>query len=120
MYTIAEQVAATVRTVGWRLDPHGVTASGSFSASSIEEWRAAIGRWLTHPADEKVLIATSILLDGRTVYGPEELNPKPALYEARSRPALERSMLRLALACKPPTGFRRDIVVEHSGENRGT
>ncbi len=27
------------RSVGWRLDPHGVTAAGSFSASSIGEWR---------------------------------------------------------------------------------
>jgi len=29
-------------------------------------------------------------------------------------------LLRLALADKPPTGFLRDIVVEHSGEHRGT
>ncbi len=28
-------------------------------------------------------------------------------------------MLKLALTAKPPTGFRRDLVVEHSGENRG-
>jgi CBS domain-containing protein len=31
-----------------------------------------------------------------------------------------RLLLRLALASKPPTGFLRDIVVEHSGEHRGT
>ena len=29
-------------------------------------------------------------------------------------------MLRLALAAKPPTGFRRDIVVEGSGDQKGT
>ena len=29
-------------------------------------------------------------------------------------------MLRLALAAKPPTGFRHDIVVEDSGEQKGT
>ena len=34
-------VADCVRVVGWRLDPHGVTASGAFSASSIEDWRAS-------------------------------------------------------------------------------
>ena len=50
-----------------------------FAASSIGEWRAAIARWLSHPEDNKVLIATSILLDGRTVYGPEELNPRSLL-----------------------------------------
>ena len=29
-------------------------------------------------------------------------------------------MLRLALATKPPTGFLEDMVLEHSGEHRGT
>jgi CBS domain-containing protein len=68
-----------------------------------------------------VLIATSILLDGRTVYGPErELDVKSSFYEAASAPTLLRWMLRLALASKPPTGFMRDIVVEGSGERRGT
>ena len=120
MHAIAAHVADGIRVVGWRLDPHGVTASGSFSASSIEDWHRAIQRWLTHPGDEPVLIATSILLDGRTVQGPEELNPKPALFATERRPALLRSMLRLAVAKKPPTGFLRDIVVEASGEHRGT
>jgi len=120
MHAIAAHVAGGIRVVGWRLDPHGVTASGSFSASPIEDWHRAIQRWLTHPGDEPVLIATSILLDGRTVQGPEELNPKPALFATERRPALLRSMLRLAVAKKPPTGFLRDIVVEASGEHRGT
>ncbi|MGZ8666302.1 MAG: putative nucleotidyltransferase substrate binding domain-containing protein [Solirubrobacterales bacterium] len=121
MHAIAEQVAESLKFTGWRLDAHGVTASGDFSASSIADWRRAIGTWLSHPEDEKVLIATSILLDGRTVFGPEQgLDPKPELFEAENRATLVRWMLRLALAKKPPTGFRRDIVVEHSGENRGT
>ena len=120
MHAIAAHVADGIRVVGWKLDPHGVTASGSFSASSIEDWHRAIQGWITHPGDERVLTATSILLDGRTVQGPDELNPKPAFYRPESRPALLRSMLRLALARKPPTGFRRDIVVEDGGEHRGT
>ena len=49
MHAIAAHVADGIHGVGWRLDPHGVTASGSFSASSIEDWRRAIQRWLTHP-----------------------------------------------------------------------
>jgi CBS domain-containing protein len=120
LHAIAAHVADGIRVVGWRLDPHGVNATGSFSASSIDEWHRAIHRWLTHPGDEPVLIAISILLDGRTVQGPEELNPKPALHRPERRSALLRSMLRLALAKKPPTGFRRDIVVEEGGKHRGT
>jgi CBS domain-containing protein len=121
MHAIADRVAECVKVLGWRLDPHGVTASGAFSASSIEDWRSAIGAWLQRPSDNRVLIATSILLDGRIIYGPEHgLDVKPLLLETGDRNTLERWMLRLALSAKPPTGFLRDIVVEGSGEHRGT
>jgi CBS domain-containing protein len=121
MRGLAAHVADCVRVIGWRLDPHGVTASGAFSASSIEDWQGAIDRWLTHPSDNRVLIATSILLDGRIVFGPRRgLDVKELLYEAGDSATLERWMLRLALAAKPPTGFMHDIVVEDSGQQKGT
>ena len=68
----------------------------------------------------QVLIATSILLDGRTVYGPPELDPRAILLEPETRGALLAPMLRLAQALKLPTGFKGKIVVEDSGEHRGT
>jgi CBS domain-containing protein len=121
MRGIASNVSDCVRVIGWRLDPHGVTASGAFSASSIEDWRRAIEGWLAHPGDNRVLIATSILLDGRIVYGPQrELDVKELLFETGERAILERRMLRLALVKKPPTGFMHDIVVEGSGARKGT
>jgi CBS domain-containing protein len=120
MRTIAGDVEDCIRVVGWRLDPHGVTASSEFSASSMDTWRRAIGNWLQNPGDEKVLIASSILLDGRTVYGPAELDPRAILLEPENRAALLPSMLRLALAQKVPTGFRGNISVEDSGEHSGT
>jgi CBS domain-containing protein len=120
MRTIAADVEDCIRVVGWRLDPHGVTASSEFSASSMGAWRRSIDHWLQNPGDEKVLIATSILLDGRTVYGPAELDPRAILLEPANRATLLPSMLRLALALKLPTGFRGNIVVESSGEHRGT
>jgi CBS domain-containing protein len=120
MHALADQVGESLKFTGWRLDAHGVTASGDFSCSSISDWRRAIATWLSHPDDNKVLIATSIMLDGRAVFGPEKLNPNREFYKADNKATLERWMLRLALAAKPPTGFLRDIVVEHSGEHRGT
>jgi CBS domain-containing protein len=120
MRAIAGDVEDCIRVVGWRLDPHGVTASSEFSASSMGSWRRSIGNWLQNPGDEKVLIATSILLDGRTVYGPAELDPRAILLEPENRTRLLPSMLRLALAQKLPTGFRGNIVVESSGEHRGS
>ena len=58
----------------------------------------------------QVLIATSILLDGRTVYGPLELDPRAILLEPETRSALLAPMLRLAQALKLPTGFKGKIV----------
>ncbi len=40
MRGLAASVADCVRVIGWKLDPHGVTAAGAFSASSIEDWQA--------------------------------------------------------------------------------
>jgi CBS domain-containing protein len=121
MRGLAAHVADCVRVIGWRLDPHGVTAAGAFSASSIEDWERAIRGWLARPSDNRVLIATSILLDGRVVYGQTSgLDVKQLLFETGDRSTLERWMLRLSLAAKPPTGFMHDIVVEDSGEKKGT
>ena len=120
MRGLAAHVADCVRVIGWQLDPHGVTASSAFSASSIEDWERAIQGWLTRPSDNRVLIATSILLDGRVVYGPPSgLDVKQLLFETGDRSTLERWMLRLALAAKPPTGFMHDIVVQDSRRAEG-
>jgi CBS domain-containing protein len=118
MGSIGASVADCIRVLGWKLDPHGVTAGGSFSASSIEDWQRSIRSWLKKPSDNRVLIAVSILLDGRIVYGADRgLDVKALLLaEAKGRHTLEGWMMRLALAAKPPTGFIRDIVVSASGK----
>ncbi|MGB2952486.1 MAG: putative nucleotidyltransferase substrate binding domain-containing protein [Gaiellaceae bacterium] len=121
MQSVGEEVVTTLAATGWEADTHGVTASSSISARSVPDWQRNVKRWLDHPDEENVLMALSIVLDGRIVYGPDDA--LGALAELRSvpdRPAVRRLLLRLALADKPPTGFRRDIVIEHSGENRGS
>jgi CBS domain-containing protein len=90
------------------------------SASSMNDWRRAIATWLDGPQSEPELVAISIVLDARTIYGPDRgLDVPSLLREARPGPDLLRLLLRQALACKPPTGFLRDIVLEHSGEHAG-
>src|ERR671930_159860 len=66
-------------------------------------------------------VTASSSISARTVYGPDDaLGALTELRTAPDRPSVRRLLLRLALAHKPPTGFRRDIVIEHSGENRGS
>jgi CBS domain-containing protein len=116
MERLAGEVIGELAAMGWQPDPHGVTATGALSASSIEDWREAISAWLNPPTSEKELVAISIVLDARLIYGTDRGLDVPALIrETHPRPELLRLVLRQALANKPPTGFLRDFVVEHSG-----
>jgi len=121
MQAVAGQVVTALAATGWESDTHGVTATGPISARSVTDWQRAVKTYLDHPGEQNVLMALSILLDGRTVYGPDDaLGALTELRTVPDRPAVRRLLLRLALADKPPTGFMRDIVIEHSGENRGS
>jgi CBS domain-containing protein len=120
MERLAGEVVGELAAMGWRPDPHGVTATGAMSASSMEDWREAIADWLSPPISDKELVAISIVLDARLIYGSEPGLDVPALIrEGHPRPEVLRLLLRQALASKPPTGFLRDFVVEHSGRHAG-
>jgi CBS domain-containing protein len=119
MHGLAEQVDELLAATGLKSDTHGVTAAGSVMTHPAGEWRKTIGRWLDDPTDETIM-ATSILLDGRTIHGPDQaFGVFSAVQDVRYRSRILRLLLRLGLATRPPTGFLHDIVVEHSGEHRG-
>jgi CBS domain-containing protein len=121
MHRLAGAVIDELGRMGWRPDEHGVTATGIVSSSSMQQWRTAILSWLRGPVSEQAMIAISIVLDARQIYGPDEpgLNVPSLLRDAHPRDNRLRLLLRLALANRPPTGFLRDIVVERSGEHAG-
>jgi CBS domain-containing protein len=118
--TVVHTVVDDLAACGFAADPHAANAANPLFARSASEWRTTIADWLQHPGEDKVLIAVSLLADGRVVAGhgqpPAVLD---ALDEGRRHPALLRLLQRLALAQRPPTGFLRDIVVEHGGEHAG-
>jgi CBS domain-containing protein len=121
MHRLAGAVIDELGRMGWRPDAHGVTATGIVSSSSMQQWRTAILSWLRGPVSEQAMIAISIVLDARQIYGPDErgLDVPSLLRDAHPRDNRLRLLLRLALANRPPTGFLRDIVVERSGEHAG-
>jgi len=120
MHALAEDVVGELAKMGWGADPHGVTAAGVMSASSMADWRTSILKWVKAPVSEPELVAVSIVLDGRIIYGSErEFDVPGLLREHRPLPRLLRLLLRQALAVKPPTGFLRDIVLGHSSEHAG-
>jgi CBS domain-containing protein len=118
---LAGEVLETLRATGWESDSHGLTAAGPLVAHSVAEWERSIAGWLDKPAENNALVALSVVLDHRTVYGPDDaFGALARLRAVRHRAHVLRLLLRLATALRPPTGFLRDFVVEHSGEHRGT
>jgi CBS domain-containing protein len=116
----AQAVVEDLERAGLPADTHGANAANPLFARSASEWRSTIAHWLEHPGEEKVLIAVSLLVDGRVVarHGqPAEV--LEILATGRHHPLLLGLLQRLAMAHRPPTGFLRDIVVEHGGQHRG-
>jgi CBS domain-containing protein len=121
-------VAATVldglRSCGLRPDAHGASAANPLFARSVSAWREATRRLAKDPAQDKALILVSMLTDSRPVWdsGGPGASVADALWEARGQLDqldLRRLLAQFALSFRPPTGFLRDFVVEHSGERRG-
>ncbi|MCU0266356.1 MAG: DUF294 nucleotidyltransferase-like domain-containing protein [Actinomycetia bacterium] len=117
---LAATVHSGLRRCGVRIDDHGVSADDARFARSLDAWRAALDAWRREPAEGQAVIYLSALADAVPAWGGA---PWPALREAiraaRADPAVRRLCARAALVRRPPTGFVRDLVVEHSGEHRG-
>jgi CBS domain-containing protein len=116
----AQQVLDVLERCGFAPDPHAASAAHRLFARSAVDWRDAIARWLDRPEDTRLLIVLSVLEDAREVYrrGLVE-DALHGLRQAHGHPLFLGRMRRLALSHRPPTGLLRDIVVEHSGEQRG-
>jgi CBS domain-containing protein len=124
MARVAGAVQDGLRACGLRPDPNGTNAANPLFARSLAAWRAAAARLAKDPTQEKALILVSILTDSRPVWDSSRLGVPvaDALWEVRgqlSQSDLQRLLARFALSFRPPTGFWRDFVVEHSGERRG-
>jgi CBS domain-containing protein len=117
---VASDVVAGLAACGIHSDPNGATATNGLFARSTGDWERRVRDLLAAPDGEQALIFVSLLCDGRMVTGRGVLpDPFAPLEHAPSRPRLLRLLLRVGLAPRPPTGFLRDVVVEHSGEHRG-
>jgi CBS domain-containing protein len=114
-----------LRACGMSPDEHGASAANPIFARSLASWRRAARSLSEDPTQEKGLILVSVLADSRPVWSSGAAatgRPAGGLFEARPYPdqsGLLRLLARFALSFRPPTGFLRDFVVEHSGERRG-
>jgi len=124
---VTRAVDEGLRACGMSPDAHGASAANPVFARSLASWQRAARSLSEDPTQEKALILVSVITDSRPVWSSGGLAGGGlagggGLWEARSspeHPQLLRLLARFALSFRPPTGFLRDFVVEHSGERRG-
>jgi CBS domain-containing protein len=116
----AARVLDDMEKCGLHRCPDGANADNPLFSRSRSAWTAAARAWITDPTREGALLLSSIAADsrpiteatiGRAVTDTIRETTRNADYLA--------ALLRFALAAKPPVGFIRNFVVEHSGEHRG-
>jgi len=110
-----------LRACGMSPDAHGASAANPLFARSLASWHRAARSLSEDPTQEKALILVSVITDSRPVWSTQG-SVATGLWEARpypDHPDLLRLLARFALSFRPPTGFLRDFVVEHSGQRRG-
>ena len=118
---VARAVDEGLRACGMSPDAHGASAANPLFARSLASWHRAARSLSEDPTQEKALILVSVITDSRPVWSTRG-SVTTGLWEARpypDHPYLLRLLARFALSFRPPTGFLRDFVVEHSGERRG-
>jgi len=116
----AEAVLVDMESCGLARCPNGANAVNPLFARSSEEWAAATARWLADPLGNQVLLLSSIVVDSRPITEVTVGRTVTDLMR-RQRRSLDflGAFTREATAVKPPSGFVRDFVVDHTGQHRG-
>jgi CBS domain-containing protein len=117
---VSRRVDDGLAACGFRPDEKGTTAANKLLVRSLASWRRAARSWLEDPTQDQALILVSVVVDSRPVWGiGTGVSLAEGFRDAQEHPALLRQLARFSLSYRPPTGFLRGLVVEHSGEHRG-
>lgn len=93
------EIHALLARAGLSSDEHGASASRRAFARTNPEWREAALAWLGSPVDGQGAIMTSLLVDGRPIYGDPGLPAVTAVFtELRKHPGTMRLLLQDSLA----------------------
>jgi CBS domain-containing protein len=118
---LSERAVAALERCGFPLCAGGLMASNPEWRQPLSQWRHYFARWVQRPEPEAVYHA-SIFFDLRAIAGDGSL--ADALWAnllewIPDSPLFTQLLMRAALLHRPPLGFLRNLVVEHSGEHRG-
>lgn len=121
---LAARVHVSLDSAGLPSDTNGAVASSPRFARSAGQWERAAAHWLSNPfgergnpAEDSGLIMSSLMIDGRVVWGPKELHTVPEAYRRLlvDHPDALRLQLRDALAGRARLRSLRDVLARRGG-----
>lgn len=117
---LAEFVCHGLNECGIPFCPGNIMSSNPECRLTKAQWMKKIAYWVESNSPQALLNA-SIFFDMRSVYGPEDA--MQALTDLLQAKAVKNSIFmatltKNAIASRPPLGFFRDFVLEHSGEHK--
>ncbi len=117
---VASRLLDDMEQCGLQRCPEGANATDQLFNRSVTDWKAAAGRWIGQPTGSGTALLVSIIADSRPLTHLDlGRSVTDALAESTRSFDFIEGVLHLALHYRPPTGFVRDFVVEHTGEHRG-
>ncbi len=116
----AGAVLDAMQLCGLRRCPDGANADNPLFSRSRSAWQERARTWITDPTQEGALLLSAIAADSRPVTEPLIGRAiTDSIRETTRGVEYLAASLRHTLSVKPPVGFVRDFVVEHSGRHRG-
>ncbi len=117
---VAARLLDDMEQCGLHRCPDGANATEQLFNRSVTDWKGAASRWVSQPTGSGTALLVSLIADSRPLTGLAlGRSVTDALADATRSFDFTEGVLNLALHYRPPTGFVRDFVVEHSGEHRG-
>lgn len=114
---VARRTHAILDGCGLPSDSNGAIAASPNFARSQSDWATAARGWRDDPLVNKGLILSSLLLDGRVVWGDRALHTVPAAYRRMraAHPNALRLQLLEALSGRVRTRSLRDVLSRRGG-----
>ncbi|MYR05872.1 histidine kinase [Gordonia sp. SID5947] len=105
------EVDAILRGAGMAVDENGAIASKPLFSRTHARWRASARDWIEAPLENKGMIFTSLLLDGRPIWGDQGLSAVGEVFtDLRSHPGTLGLLLAEALSYRARLRSMRDTL----------
>ncbi|GLH99759.1 putative nucleotidyltransferase substrate binding domain-containing protein [Phytohabitans aurantiacus] len=116
----ARELLRDLQICGFTLCGNGANAHNPVFSQSRSGWLAAARGWQRDPTQENALLLSAMVADSRPLTDPELGRSLTETMRSHTRSGqFLRALLTDALGWRPPVGFIRDFVIEHTGEHGG-